>query len=80
MQGASSVDIAVASDSLTTKINSFVVLPQSDISKHCKIVARIKNLKADIQPKVKKAYPWIPTTKNYKWTDQSPDELSTALN
>lgn len=80
MQGASAIDIAIASDTLSTQINSFVVLPQSDISRHCKIVTRIKNLKGDIGPKKKKEYPWIPVTKNYKWTDNSAEKLSTALN
>ena len=46
--GASSIDIAVASDPLYTFIKSFVVLRQDEISQHCKIVVRIKNLKEDI--------------------------------
>ena len=79
-QGASSIDIAVASDTLSSKISSFTVLPQSDISRHSKIVTRIKNLKGDIQPTQIKEYPWIPTSKKYKWADNSANQLSTALN
>ena len=80
MQGASSVDVAVASDVLVTQTSSFVVLPQTDISKHCKIVVRIKNLKSEIEPAQKEAYKWIPSPKNYRWNEDSADKFSTALN
>ena len=78
-QGASSIDVAVASDTLCSRVSSFVVLPQSDISPHCKIVTRIKNLRANIQPLKKKEYEWIPLPKKYRWTGGSADQLSTAL-
>ena len=78
-QGASTIDVGIVSDSLFHQLASFVVLPQSDTSKHCKIVTRIKNMKADISKAETKEYPWIPTTKNYKWKTDSEDKLSKAL-
>ncbi len=79
MQGASSIDVSVASDTLSTRISSFVVLPQTDISQHCQIVTRIKNLKANIEQVKKTEYPWTPAPKPYKWTENSANQLSTAL-
>ena len=57
-------------------IKSLLVQHQTEVSRHCKIVARIKNLK-DIATlsKVKEDYPWIPTTKKYVWDDEHSGEL-----
>ena len=80
MQGASTIDVSVASDRLSALVSSFVVLPQTDVSPHCKIVTRIKNLKADIRKaKKEEEYPWVPVPRAYRWSDDSADRLSTAL-
>ena len=80
--GASTIDIAVASDPLYPLIKSFIVFPQNEISKHCKIVLRIKNMKSDIPKEAQSEdnYPWIYLQKNYKWNDTSALNLTRTLN
>ena len=80
-QGASTIDVAVVSDSLQPVIKSLVVQHQSEMSKHCKIVVRIKNLKeSSALKKSKDEYPWISTPKKYIWEEDSQDRLYRALN
>ena len=71
--GASSIDIAVASDDLKELIKSFVVCQQSEYSHHSKVVLRIKNLKPDLNKgsQEKSDYQWIPLGRRYIWNDAS---------
>ena len=71
-EGASAIDIAVTSDPLYSLIRSFNVCRQDEFSKHCKIITRIKNLRADLptQNDNKDDYPWTPVCKNYKWNEE----------
>ena len=71
-EGASAIDIAVTSDPLYPLIRSFLVYRQDEFSKHCKIVVRIKNLKADLptQSDSTDDYPWISLNKNYRWNEE----------
>ena len=79
-QGASTIDLAIASDSLQTMIKSMLVQHQSEVSKHCKVVVRIKNLKdPEVLKEIKDEYPWIPTPKKYLWQDHSGELLARAL-
>ena len=80
-QGASTIDVAVVSDSLQPAIKSLLVQHQSEITKHCKIVVRIKNLKeVRTLNKSKDEYPWISIPKKYIWEENSEDRLYRALN
>jgi hypothetical protein len=47
-EGHSTTDLAIASDFLMPLMSDFQVLPQLEISDHCKIVAKIKNQKQRI--------------------------------
>ena len=71
-EGASTIDVAVSSDPLYSSIRSFNVCRQDEFSKHCKIVVRIKNLRADLSTvtETEDTYPWIPVSKNYKWNEE----------
>ena len=79
--GASTIDIAVASDPLYPLLKSFVVFRQDEISQHCKIVVRIKNLKSDLPDEAgtEDTYPWIQLQKNYKWSDTSAVNFTRTL-
>ena len=62
----------MTSDPLYSLIRSFNVCRQDEFSKHCKIITRIKNLRADLptQNDNKDDYPWTPVCKNYKWNEE----------
>ena len=79
-QGASTIDLAIASDSFQPMVKSLLVQNQTEVSKHCKIVLRIKNLKdSETLKEIKDEYPWIPTPKKYVWEDSSGELLTRAL-
>ena len=78
--GASTIDIAVVSDPLLPQIKSFVVCRQDEISKHCKVIVRIKNLKTtSLENTTEDTYSWIPITPNYKWNDASAISFAMTL-
>ena len=68
--GQSTVDLALISDNIFSKIDDFKVLPQNPLSDHCKIILTIKNLKLLKEEEDK--YQWQPLRKRYKWTEESP--------
>ena len=80
-QGASTIDLAIASDTLQPMIKSLLVQHQTEVSKHCKIVVRINNLKESValQERSKDNYPWIPTGRKYLWQDHSAENLGRAF-
>ena len=75
IQGASAIDVAIASDSIQPMIKSFLVQHQTEVSQHCKVITRIKNLKENIaeEAKSKENYPWTPVPKKYIWQEHSAD-------
>ena len=61
-EGASAIDVSIASDYLVPLVKSFLVHRQDELSKHCKITVRLMNMKSSIntiKPK-NKDYQWIP--------------------
>ena len=76
--GQSTVDLALISDSLFTKINDLQVLPQPVFSDHCKIILTIGNLKPQSET-MKPKYNWREATVGYKWDKDSPEKLRKAL-
>ena len=78
--GASTIDIAVASDPLFPLIKSFIVSNQEEFSQHCKIITRIKNLKNNLEEQEPDEYPWTTLKGNYKWAITSSLSLGMALN
>ena len=76
-KGQSTVDLALISDSLFPIISDFQVLPQPIFSDHCKIVLTISNLRP--MDKVQTNYKWREGTIGYKWSEDSPEKLTKAL-
>ena len=68
-KGASTVDMAVVSDNFIEEIQHFFVLPQLEISGHCKIVVHIDNIKKDNSAEEIK-YDWIKLPSGYKYSDE----------
>ena len=80
-KGASTIDIAVASDPVMHEIKSLTVLHEMEYSPHCKIVLRIKNLKNLIDMhKEDENYIWIQPEQQYIWHERSSHLFSTELN
>ena len=73
-QGASTIDLAIASNPLLNRIKSFLVNRPNELSKHCKITLRISNMKSNIQPKPKENYPWIELEGGFVWSDMDLSE------
>ena len=78
--GASTIDVSIASDPLFPMIKSFVVSHQDELSQHCKVITRIKNLKNNLAETETEDYPWTELKTNYKWALTSSTSLATALN
>ena len=78
-EGASTIDLAIVSDNAQPKIKSFLVQHQTEISKHSKIVTRIKNLKEEFEKPEDTNYSWIPCPKKYIWEDHSANDLARVL-
>ena len=81
IQGASAIDVAIASDSMQPMIKSFLVQHQTEVSQHCKIITRIKNLKENIAEEAKSNvnYPWTPAPQKYIWQEHSAEQLARTL-
>ena len=81
IQGASAIDVAIASDSMQPMIKSFLVQHQTEVSQHCKIITRIKNLKENIAEEAKSNvnYPWTPVPQKYIWQEHSAEQLARTL-
>ena len=67
-KGASLVDVAVVSDNLIKEIKHFFVLPQNEISDHCKIVVHMNNIKNDYIPENPK-YDWKKFPSGHIWEE-----------
>ena len=72
-QGSSTVDLAIISCSIHRYVKSFMVMPQLDISDHCKVIIKLDNIvvknKAD---KINDDYVWVQKPESFKW---HPDAL-----
>ena len=81
-QGSSTVNIAMVSCNIYKYINSFMVLPQLDISDHCKILIKLTNTvktKKD-QDENKKDYKWLELPKTFQWSKDNQETFKKILN
>ena len=78
-QGASTIDLAVASNPLIEQVKSFVVHQPDEFTKHCKITLRIKNFKQVAMEGPDKKYKWIEQKPGYKWSDESEEKFKNVL-
>ncbi len=80
-KGASSIDLAIASDLAMEKVKSFNVFRQDEISQHCKIVLRLNNIKPPDNPekKIKDTYNWILLKEKYVWSADMADTFGRVI-
>ena len=66
-KGASTVDLAVVSSRIFENIKSFRIMPQLDITDHCKIITQIDNIRTDIKDisKEESKYNWLQLPNKY---------------
>ena len=77
-KGASAVDMAIVSDNLAKEIKNFHVLPQLEISDHCKIVIQVDNMKRATQ-KISNTYDWKELPNSFNWDSNSTKEFKKAF-
>ena len=78
-QGASAIDVAIASDPIVQEVKTFTVNNPEDYSQHCKIELRLKNILASPEDEKADNYPWIEIGDKYKWTEDSSLRFQEAL-
>ena len=80
-KGASTVDLAIISGKTFENVKSFRVLPQQDISDHCKIVTQIDNINQtfSIKPEEQETYNWLKLPNKYKWEENQVDKYKKVL-
>ena len=78
-KGASTIDYALASDSLSDDIKGFNVMPQTEYSDHCKIIVRVKNILAETAKDEISTYKWHPVPPPFKWEANSHECFKTSL-
>ena len=76
--GASAIDVAVASDPIVKKVKTFTVNNPVDYTHHCKIELRLNNI-LDIPPQEEERYTWIELGSKYIWKDDSEAKFQNAL-
>ena len=77
-KGASTIDYALASDSLSDEIKSFNVMPQNEYSDHCKIIVRVKNVLVKTIDNTT-TYNWHCAPPAFKWDTNTHKSFKTAL-
>ena len=78
-QGASAIDLAIASDPIVKKVKTFTVHNPVDYSKHCRIELRLENILALPTKTEEQPYPWIDLGDKFKWKDDSKTKFQEAL-
>ena len=66
--GASAVDYSICSQGFYEYVNNFMVLPQNELSDHCKIVTELKGSLVD-QPPYKDTYKWKNLENKIQWDE-----------
>ena len=77
--GASTIDLSITSCNIFEHIMNFKVLPQLEISSHCKITTEIDN-PFTIIGKKESEYNWIKIPYNYKWDENSKKNYTNTIN
>ena len=77
-QGASAIDLAIASDPIAKEVETFTINNPVDYTHHCKIELRLNNIVA-IPEKEEEEYTWIELGDKYRWKDDSEGKFQEAL-
>jgi hypothetical protein len=80
-QGASAIDLAIASDPIIKRVKTFSVNNPGDYSSHCKIELRLDNvlLPPGELDQDQVNYPWIELGDKYIWREDSKGKFQEAL-
>ena len=68
-KGASTVDLSIASCKIFENINNFRVMPQLDLTDHCKIITQIDNIRIPDNSTKTETYNWLKLPNRYKWNE-----------
>ena len=80
-KGASTIDLAIASCKIFENIKSFKVLPQLDITDHCKIITQIEDINKTNPVKTEiETYKWTKLPDRYKWDERHKNKFKEILN
>ena len=66
--GASTIDYSICSQNFYEYINNFMVLPQNELSDHCKIVTELKG-STNTETLLQDDYNWEILQNNFIWDD-----------
>ena len=80
-KGASTIDLAIASDLVMGKIKTFIVFRQDEISQHSKVVLRLHNIRPPegTAPAENNTYNWIPMKEKYTWSADSAETFERVI-
>ena len=76
--GTSTIDYSICRQNFYDNVNNFMVLPQNELSDHCKIVTEIKNL-MKFENTIEGDYSWEILENNFLWDDNLKSLFSTNL-
>ena len=81
-KGASTVDLAIVSCKSFESIKSFRIMPQLDLSGHCKIITQIDNTRPCFieSSNVEKTYNWLELPYKFKWDEEYTNKFKEILN
>ena len=77
-QGASAIDISIASDPIVKRIKTFTVNNPVEYTHHCKIELRLDNVIC-IPEEKEPTYQWINLGDKFKWREDSKPKFQAAL-
>ena len=66
-RGASTVDLSIASCKIFENIKNFRVMPQLDLTDHCKIITQVDNMRIPDDTTKTDSYNWLKLPNKYKW-------------
>ena len=78
-QGASAIDISIASDPIIKKVKTFTVNNPVEYTHHCKIELRLENIISIPVEEEEPTYQWINLGDKFKWKDDSKTKFQAAL-
>ena len=78
--GASTVDYSICSQVFFKHIKNFMILPQNELSDHCKVVTEINQVITLPTLPVGDNYAWITRKNIFKWGDEKCSEFKNCLN
>ena len=76
--GTSAIDYSLCNQNFYRNVKNFMVLPQNELSDHCKIVTEL-NLEASQLTELNDNYAWIKLKTNFKWDNNRSQKFAEYL-